>query len=452
LIKAEQKVVLAKSGAWSGEAEARRPASLNGAFFWLSAFYFVYCARPEEWIPGLLFIPLAKISGFLALLGLLTSLGRTQRKFRDLPQESGYLLALICLLFLSALLSPVWKGGAVSHTLDFAKVYVIWILTFLLVTDFKKLRRLIYIQTASVAVISAVSILKGHSRERLEGVIGGIYSNPNDLAFAIVLTLPFCLAFVLSAKRLVVKVCWTAAVALMGLTLFMTASRAGFIMLVVSGIVCLWHFGVKGRRFYLIGISALAVVVLLAVAGGPLFTRMSSFSGNANTELGEIAYDSYEARKFLMYRAIDEIKSHPILGLGVGDFQVVSGDWHDVHMTYLQVAVEGGIPALILYLLFFFSGFRNVNKLLRRRDLDSPTRLFVGGLHGSMIGFVVGASFAPEAYQFFPYFAVGYTSVLVAMMKDGESATEPVARTSWRNRPGTWRAVPNKPAASTVVR
>jgi len=31
-------------------------------FFWLSAFYFVYCARPEDWIPGLAYIPLAKFT------------------------------------------------------------------------------------------------------------------------------------------------------------------------------------------------------------------------------------------------------------------------------------------------------------------------------------------------------------------------------------------------------
>src|SRR5580692_11220839 len=185
-----------------------KTASLNGAFFWLSAFYIVYCARPEDWIPGLKYLPLAKITGILALLGLLNSLGRTQRKFKDLPRESKYLLAMIGVLFLSAFLSPIWKGGALNHTIDFAKVYIVWVLTFLLVTDFKRLRRIIYIQAVSVAVISTVSIIMGHSRPRLEGVIGGIYSNPNDLAFAIVLTLPFCLAFLVTNKNVIQKLAW----------------------------------------------------------------------------------------------------------------------------------------------------------------------------------------------------------------------------------------------------
>jgi O-antigen ligase len=342
------------------EAELKTAATLSGAFFWLSAFYVVYCARPEDWIPGLDYIPLAKITGVFAMVGLLISLGRTQRKFRDIPRESGYLLAMIGILSVSAVLSPVWKGGAVTRTLDFAKVYIVWVLTFLLVTNFERLRRIIFIQSASVAVISAVSVIKGHSQPRLEGVIGGIYSNPNDLAFSIVLTLPFCLAFLLTAKSVMVKLLWIVGILVMTFSLFPTASRGGFITLIVAGAVTLWHFGVKGRRYSLIAISGAVVVVLLATAGRPLMSRMRAISGDASTQQEEVAYGSYEQRKYLMQRAIYGIEHYPLLGLGVRNFQQYSLVWHDVHMTYLQIAVEGGIPSLIFYLLFFFRGFSNI--------------------------------------------------------------------------------------------
>jgi hypothetical protein len=415
--------------------EVRKPAATSGAFFWLTAFYVVYCARPEDWIPILGYLPLAKIAGIFALLALLSSLGRTQRKFRDLPRESNHLLAMIGVLFMSAMLSPVWKGGALRDTLDFAKVWIVWILTFLLVTDFAKLRRLVYIQSASVAVICIVSIILGHNQPRLEGVIGGIYSNSNDLAFAIVLTLPFCLAFLLTAKRALVRLCWTGAILIMGLALFMTASRAGFISLLISGTVCLWHFGVKGKRFYLIVTSVLVAIVLLAVAGGHLAKRMAAINGRVDTQEESKAYGSYEQRMYLINKAIEGIEHYPILGLGVRNFQVYSGVWHDVHMTYLQIAVEGGIPSLILYVLFLASAFRNLRKLRRRRDLDVQTTLFVGGLHGSMIGFVIGALFAPVAYQFYPFFSVAYTSALLAMTEERERVPEPsVAGKDGRSR------------------
>jgi O-antigen ligase len=431
--------------------ELRKPTAPGGAFFWLNAFYIVYCARPEDWIPGLGYIPLAKIAGVFALLGLLSSLGRTQRKFRDLPRESYYLLAMIAVLFMSALLSPVWKGGAVRNTLDFSKVWIVWILTFLLVTDFAKLRRLIYIQSASVAVISLVSIILGHNQPRLEGVIGGIYSNSNDLAFAIVLTLPFSLAFLLIAKRTLARMCWAGGMLIMGLALLMTGSRAGFISLLISGAVCLWHFGVKGRRFFLIVISVLALVALMSVAGGRVVDRMAAISGKVDTQEEGRAYGSYEERKYLMDKAIEGIEHYPILGIGARNFETYSGVWKDVHMTYLQIAVEGGIPSLILYLLFLASAFRNLRKLRRRQDLDVQTTLFVGGLHSSMIGFVIGALFAPVAYQFFPYFAVAYTSALVATMKEGEPMSVTLVAKDWRSRYGYVRAGKEKSHDVTLV-
>ncbi|MGD0164576.1 MAG: O-antigen ligase family protein [Candidatus Sulfotelmatobacter sp.] len=425
--------------------ELRKAAAVSGAFFWLTAFYVVYCARPEDWIPFLGYLPLAKIASVFALLGLLTSVGKTQRKLRDLPRESNYLLALVGVLLLSAALSPVWKGGALSNTLDFAKVWIVFILTFLLVTDFARLRRLIYIQSASVAVICVVSIILGRNQPRLEGVIGGIYSNSNDLAFAIVLTLPFCLAFLLTAKRALVKLCWTGAILIMGLALLMTASRAGFIALMISGTVCLWHFGVKGRRFYLIVVSVFAIVILLAMAGGPLAKRMAAIGGRVEDQEESKAYGSYEQRAYLNNKAIEGIMHYPVFGMGVHNFQIYSGVWHDVHMTYLQIAVEGGIPSLILYLLFLASGFRNLRKLRRRSDLDAQTTLFVGALHSSMIGFVFGALFAPVAYQFFPYFTVAYTSALIAMMKEREPVSEPsLAGKGWRSRYGIVRSSKRK--------
>jgi O-antigen ligase len=230
---------------------------------------------------------------------------------------------------------------------------------------------------------------------------------------------------------------WIAGMLVMGLALFMTASRGGFITLVVAGLVCLWHFGVKGRRFSLVVASVFAVVILLAVAGHPLLSRLSTFVGKTDTRQQVQALGSYEQRKYLVERALQGIVHYPVLGVGVRNFQEYSGIWRDVHVTYLQIAVEGGIPVLVLYLLFFLRGFSNLRKLRRRRDLDEETTLFIGALHSSMVGFVVGALFSPEAYQFFPYFAVAYTAVLLATVSEQEGAPNLVPgsdRERWRQR------------------
>jgi O-antigen ligase len=402
---------------------------MKGAFFWLSAFFVVYCARPEDWIPGLHYLPLAKISGLFAFVGLVMSLGGGRASIRSLPREAYYLGALICFLFVSALVSPVWRGGAFSHTLDFSKVLVAWALTVLVVTTLARLRRIIFIQAVSVAVISVVSIAKGHSHPRLDGVLGGIYSNPNDLAFAIVLSLPFCLAFLVRTDSFLKKVGWAIGMLGMAAALFLTASRAGFITLLATGAVCLWHIAIKGKRMYLLVAVGVIGVATMIVGGGRVKDRFFAISGQGlQTQTENQAYGSYAQRRFLILKSLEAIRHYPLFGVGVHNFANYSGAWVEVHAGYLQIAAEGGIPALILYLLFFQRGFSNLKRVRRMRWLDAETKLLAGALHSSLVGFVVGALFAPEAYQYFPYFAVAYTSALLSLgsaQKPGESTVAP---------------------------
>lgn len=396
----------------------RKSATLQGAYFWLSAFYVVYCARPEDWIPGLKYVPLAKISGIAALLGLLLSAGKTKRSLRDLPKEAKYLGAIIVFLIFAALLSPVWKGGSLFKTLDFAKILIAWALTYVVITNFQRLKQIIFIQSASVVVIVLISLIKGRSHPRLEGVIGGIYSNPNDLAFAIVLSLPFCVAFMLRTRSVPRKLVWIFSMLAMCLALFMTASRGGFVTLVVTGAVGLWHFGVKGRRFHLIAAAALVTLVVGFSAGGRLKDRFFAISGeDLDNGVNVSAHGSYEQRRLLMIMSVQAIEHYP-WGIGLGNFAHYSGTWREVHVSYLQIAVEGGLGAFVFYLLFFGSGFRNLKQLRRMPGYDEETELFARALHSSLVGFAVGALFAPEAYQFFPYFAVAYTSVLLAIARE----------------------------------
>jgi O-antigen ligase len=156
----------------------------------------------------------------------------------------------------------------------------------------------------------------------------------------------------------------------------------------------------------------------MATVGGKLFDRFAALSGDSTTD--QSAYGSYEDRKYLMLRALDGIEHYPILGIGMNNFNTYSLIWHTVHMTYLQVCVEGGIPVMILYLMFFYRGFKNLKTLRRTKNLDPDIVLFVGGLQSSLVGFVVGACFAPEAYQFFPYFAVAFTATLLQTVREQE--------------------------------
>jgi hypothetical protein len=121
--------------------------------------------------------------------------------------------------------------------------------------------------------------------------------------------------------------------------------------------------------------------------------------------------------------------------VGADNFVTYSGLWLEVHAAYLQIAVEGGIPVLILFLMFFYRGFANLWRVQSVQP-DDEASLFRGALLASLIGFVIGAAFSPEAYHFFPYLTVCYTSVLLAIVNEKAAAVEPAVSTQrWRRFP-----------------
>jgi putative inorganic carbon (HCO3(-)) transporter len=386
-----------------------RQRPLVGAYVSLLLFMAVYCLRPEDWIPGLSAVPLAKVAGILALLALAFSLREIRSPF---PREVIYLFLLVAQLFLATAMSTVWRGGALQVTLDFAKVLILVIVMAVAVKTEKYLRRLIFIQAASVAAIAAVAVWKGQLLGgRLEGVLGGNYSNPNDLALAIVISLPLCLALLFLMRNWVWKASWILAMLVMIDAVFLTGSRGGFISLIATTAVCLWEFGIVNRKRYLFVIVGLAGAIFWLSSSGMLAKRLQG-TFNSQEDVAS-SYGSAQQRQGLFWRSVEVTEERPIFGVGPGNFEVLSGNWHASHNTFTQMSSEGGLPAFLLLLLILFSGFNNVRKIKKTARRHRSLILLVQGLHASLAGYVTGALFANTGYQFFPYFLVAYTTALL---------------------------------------
>ena len=384
------------------------------AYLSLMLFMVVYCARPEDWIPGLSNIPLAKIAGILALVAFAFSLGKIRQR---LPNEVILVILLTAQLFVTVPMSPVWRGGALNTTLDFAKLVIIVPVMVMAVNTATRLHRLLFIQAASVATISAVAVWKGHMLGgRLTGVLKGNYSNSNDLALAIVISLPLCLALLFLSRSVSSKIAWAVATLVMAYAVFLTGSRGGFLALAVTTAVCLWEFAIRGRRIYLLVIVALVSIALCLSSNRMLSDRLKSTFDSENDVAS--AYGSAEQRQHLFWRSLEVTLEHPLFGVGPGNFPIISDSWLVTHNSYTQMSSEGGIPALVLYVMVLWAGFKNLRRTRKLSGTNKEAKLFAGALHASLAGFVVGSLFASCAYQFFPYFLVAYTTVLLRIAKE----------------------------------
>jgi len=392
---------------------ARSNARAGVAYRALIVFSFLYYARPEDVIPGLSLIPWGKISGGIALVALIARLASGKLKMK-IPCELNLWLLLYAHLVLTIPFA-VWRGGAFAQVFEkFSKEVITAALVSLIVLDLLQLRKLLVIQAAAVAAMTVVSVALHPGGARLQGALGGVFENPNDLAINIAINFPLCLTFLFASRGIWKKGLWTIGLLAMPYAVVATYSRSGLMAMIVSVLICLWEFGVRGKRFYVLLLAGILGIVGFGVAISTphyLIRIKSLFSGNIE---GSGDKGSLEARKELLRESIQLTLQHPVFGVGPGNFPVATEAWHVAHNTYTELSAEGGFPALILFVAIVVLAFRNVRKVRKtaRYLEDKQFQLFASAMWASLAAYVVGAAFASTEYQLFPYFMVAYTSVL----------------------------------------
>ena len=118
----------------------------------------------------------------------------------------------------------------------------------------------------------------------------------------------------------------------------------------------------------------------LGLQGGSLEKRFAqtSFDSTSNKPDSE-AEGSALQRKELFFRSLEVTAKHPLLGIGPGNFPIISGIWHVTHNSYTQISAEGGIPAFVLYLLIFWRASANLSAVRKySRRLGGERTVFDG--------------------------------------------------------------------------
>lgn len=408
---------------FQGRANSRERVTFPRTYTLVLLFLIAYFARPEDWIPGVHYLHLAKVLGIVAILAFFTELSGARQKW---PREVIFLFLLVGQMFLTVPFSSVWKGGAFHTTRAFANVVPMILVISLAVNTLGRLRRILFWQVASVAVVATVAIIKfRHAQGRLEGVLNGIYSNPNDLALIIDIAIPICLVFMLRSKNNLIKVSWLGCIGVMTYAVVLSASRSGILAFVLIMTLALWHFSVKGRYRYLVVVFGGLAVCALVIGGHQLKTRFEAMS---NPELNESAYESAQQRDMLLKKSIAMTFEHPLFGVGPGNFDVTSGVWRVTHNTYTQISSETGLPGFVLYIMILCCAWTNLGRAKRLSRGDGQLNMFAGAIQASFVGFLFGSFFASEGYQYFTYFLIAYTTAVYRIAKTRhEAAAVPIS-------------------------
>lgn len=390
----------------------------------LVTFSWLYYYRPEDFIPGLTYIPMAKIVGVIGFLALIVGMASGGKV--KMPRAVK-ILWLLLLQMAICIPTALWRGGALSTITDkFSKAVVVAMLISMAVVTLRELRKLLWIQVSAVALVTFFSIAVNHTRGgRLEGIQQSILENANDLAINIAICFPLCMVFMLNARGWR-KAIWALALGFMGLGVVLTYSRSGLLALLISIMVCVWEYGIKGRRRYIVVVAGVALVLGMGAALSTSHYRARVESIILGNIEGSGDKGSLDARKTLLKKSIVTAVTHPLLGVGPGCFVLVDKGWYVAHNTYTELAAETGFPGLILFLMAMWAAFKNIAEIRKsqRYREDPELRLFTQALWAGLAAYLAGACFASTEYNLYPYFMVGYTCAMLRISSEPLSESE----------------------------
>ena len=225
-------------------------------------------------------------------------------------------------------------------------------------------------------------------RQSNHGVATGFFANANHMASLLVISLPFLAALLASARRkgrnaqrysaVLALVAGAAVVIAVGIAL--NGSLAGYGLavpvLLASAVIVL-----PGRSRALGWLAASAGLMLVVAVGWLATTPLSN-----STSLRANAETSVQSRADILATSVEAVREFLPFGSGIGTFREVYAVYEDhdrlepntyvnhAHNDYLELALETGVPGLIVLILFLAWWGKAAWRAWRQRDGDPYAR------------------------------------------------------------------------------
>lgn len=386
------------------------------SFAGLFVFTFILYYRPYEHFSAL--SSLSSMAFWTALLTLAVFFP-TQLALEATPTARPREVNLALLLALTALLSiplAISPGEGWATFVDpFIKAILMFIVIVNAVRTERRLKWLMFLGLSVAFVLSAGALndyrqgnlmVEGY---RVAGIIGNLFGNPNDMATHLVTMLPIAVVLGFSSSSLPKRLLYGAGVVLLVGGTVVTFSRAGFLGLAAASMVLAWKIG-RRNRVAIAGLMLLAGAALLVLAPGNYGNRLLSIYDSSRDAVG-----SSSARRELLIRSIVVALRHPLFGVGIGNFHIMSVHEAVSHNAYTQVASEMGLTAMTIYIMFIVTPIRRLRRIEQELfTARHSSRLYYlsVGLQASLIAYMVSSFFASVAYQWYVYYLVGYAVAL----------------------------------------
>jgi probable O-glycosylation ligase (exosortase A-associated) len=385
-------------------------------FIALQAFTTLLFVAPQYQLPMLEPLHLPLLAATLALGSHLAQCFLAGQPVTIRAREFGIAAAILGWAILTLPFST-WPGGSVAVIRDsYVKSLLIFWLMGNVVNTSGRLRGVAWLLALASVPLSlsgfknylSGTFVKG-GNDRIFGYDAPFTENPNDLALVLIIILPLAAGLFLIERRTWARLVLLGIMVLSVGCVVITFSRGGFFTLAAVLAIGLWKIGKRGRPGAAIAVAILALFCLPLLPGGYVERVSTSFN------MEKDATGSAQARWEDAKAAVSFIVRNPVIGSGIGmDVLQLNKDvgpmWVGVHNVYLEYGMDLGLPGLILFLALLASCFASTRFAVQRAFL-TPALRDVGylgeAIQLSLIAFMVGGLFAPDAYKFPLHYIAG---------------------------------------------
>jgi O-antigen ligase len=342
-------------------------------------FLFLITSRLIELGPPSLHL-MVILAGFAGLLAILSG-----KLWKTMTSAFGVLFLSLTAWFALTVLLSVWRGGSAAvFQQEWLKSACMFFLVASVTVTSRQAIQAIRVTAWALLASGVLALVVGAALEgRLYLPFSGTFGNPNYLAAAMCMGLLFWWFVVHNPKEgKVSRVIGIAALAVLIVVTVKTGSRGAMLALLVTIPFLIMQYSLVNR------LRIGAVIVLMILLGfmlAPglavkrfelLFEPDDQPTSQAELRVQQAAEGSSESRMELLKRSLEITAQHPLMGVGIGMFEVAENDlatsegvpaiWHETHNTYTQLSSETGIIGLGLFVAVLAVDWRAMRAL--RKD------------------------------------------------------------------------------------
>ena len=251
-----------------------------------------------------------------------------------------------------------------------------------LIVDFQQYRRSVLVMAVAIFALSLFCLHFGTmDTGRLWMGNRSRFANPNEMAQALLIGIPFWMAMAKRSSSIIGKILSAAVALVMVYIISKTGSRGALISFGALYLVMLYHATAIGKAGLLL-VGSLSLCAAIAFLPSNLKDRYRTLFSQDEPEVEDVSEDmlivsaesSTESREHLFRQSLILTATHPIFGVGVGQFVVAEnglamsqgrrkGSWLGTHNTYLQVACETGVLGAFFFISVLFLALKKTHHL-----------------------------------------------------------------------------------------